>query len=138
MNNFIYPLRIHIEDTDFAGVVYHSNYLNFMERARSEWAEELGIGLGWQNEHQIYLPVCTANLSFLKPARLHEQVEVVSTIKTMKRASMYFEQYLRSQDNPDKIFCRADIQLACVDRNMKVRPWPTFPFGLTNLIGANL
>ena len=57
MNEFIYPLRVHIEDTDFAGIVYHSNYLKFMERARSEWVDEVGIGMDWQREHQIYLPV---------------------------------------------------------------------------------
>ena len=36
------PIRIYYEDTDAGGVVYHSNYLNFFERARTEWLRELG------------------------------------------------------------------------------------------------
>ena len=41
-NAFILPLRVYYEDTDAGGVVYHSNYLNFMERARTELLRELG------------------------------------------------------------------------------------------------
>lgn len=126
-NEFIYPLRIHIEDTDFAGIVYHSNYLKFMERARSEWVEEMGLGIHWQREHEIYFPVAAANLQFLAPARLHEKVEVVSSIKAIRPASMIFEQYLRLAATPDKIFFKAEIKIACTDYQMRVRKLPEAP-----------
>lgn len=124
INEFIYPLRVHIEDTDFAGVVYHSNYLNYMERARSEWVEQLGLGINWQREHEIYFPVHSINIQFLKPARLHEKLEVVSSLKAIRRASMVYDQYLRPVDAPDKILCEAEIKLACTDYNMRPRPIP--------------
>ncbi|MEK7666159.1 MAG: hotdog domain-containing protein, partial [Pseudomonadota bacterium] len=40
---FSLPVRVYYEDTDSGGVVYHSNYLNFMERARTEWLRALGF-----------------------------------------------------------------------------------------------
>ena len=43
---FIWPVRVYYEDTDSGGVVYHSNYLNFMERARTEWLRALGLEQG--------------------------------------------------------------------------------------------
>ena len=43
MTQFTWPIRVYYEDTDSGGVVYHSNYLNFMERARTEWLRALGF-----------------------------------------------------------------------------------------------
>lgn len=128
MNEFIYPLRVHIEDTDYAGVVYHSNYLNYMERARSEWADHVGIGLPWQKQHGILLPVHHVSITFIKPARLHEKLEVVSTVIAIRPASMVFEQYLRLAEDKDKILCTAEIKLACTDENMKPRALPETAF----------
>jgi acyl-CoA thioester hydrolase len=124
LNRFIYPLRIHIEDTDCTGIVYHSNYLNFMERARSEWLEELGYGIDWQREQQAYFPVYSVQMNFIKPARTHELVEVVSCVKAIRSASIIFDQYLRSAQSDDKILCKAEIKLACVDDHMRPRPLP--------------
>ena len=124
INEFIYPLRVHIEDVDFAGVVYHSNYLNYLERARSEWAEEIGIGIHWQRAHGIYFPVHSANLIYRKPARLHENVEVVSRIKSIRPASIVYDQYLRAKDSPDKILFTAEIKIACVDLDLRPTPIP--------------
>lgn len=116
---FIYPLRIHIEDTDCTGTVYHANYLNFFERARSEWIIQLGMGIEWQREHGIIFLMRSINIEFLKPATVHEEVEVVSIIKEKRKASMIFEQCLRSAQDPAKLFCKAEITIACVDTNLR-------------------
>ncbi len=42
-DTFNWPIRVYYEDTDSGGVVYHANYLNFMERARTEWLRTLGF-----------------------------------------------------------------------------------------------
>lgn len=118
-NEHIYPLRIHIEDTDFGGVVYHSNYLNFMERARSEWMDELGLGIEWQREHGVYFVVHAINIEYIKPGRLHEKVEVVSTIKDMRKTSIVFEQSLRLASSPDKMLTKAEVRIVSVGQNMR-------------------
>lgn len=126
-NEHIYGLRVHTEDTDFAGVVYHSNYLKFLDRARAEWAEEEGIGIAWQREHQILLPVYSVEMYFLLPARLHEHVEVVSQMTEVRGASMQFAQHLRLKQSPHKILCKANVRLACVDLDMRPKALPPAP-----------
>lgn len=121
---FIYPLRIYIDDTDFGGIMYHANYLKYFERARSEWAEQIGLGIDWQRANNIYFTVRYANVEFLKPARLHEQVEVVSKINEARTASIIYDQYLRSAATPDTIFCTAKIKIACVGPDIRPCPIP--------------
>src|SRR5690348_3138801 len=95
MTSFVFPLRVYIEDTDYVGIVYHANYLKYFERARSEWAELLGFGIDWQRTNNRFLAMRYVNVDFLKPARLHEKVEVVTCIKDVRSASVIYEQYLR-------------------------------------------
>ncbi len=121
---FVYPLRVHIEDTDCTGLVFHANYFNFMERARSEWIENLGMGIAWQKEHELLFVIHSAAIQFLKPARVHEYVEVVSVIKTLKPASIIFAQHLRLAGQPDKILCKAEIKVVCVDKNIQPAALP--------------
>lgn len=125
MNSFVFPLKVYIEDTDYAGVVYHSNYLKFFERARSEWAEQLGFGMLWQREQAIYLPVHSIKIDFLKPAKLNDQLEVVSRIIKLKKASLVYDQYLRLCSVPDTILCRAEVKIACVDKSFRPQALPS-------------
>lgn len=126
-NQFIYPLRIHIEDTDITGLVYHSNYLNFMERARSEWIDELGMGIEWQRAHHIHFVVHSLAIQYLQAAKLHERVEVVTAFKSIRAASISFDQYLRLASAPDKLLCKAEIKIACVGSDMKACAIPDSP-----------
>lgn len=120
INEFIYPLRVYIEDTDYGGVVYHANYLKFLERARTEWAEKLGMGLAWQNQHKIYFVVHKAYIEYLKPARLYDELEVISHIKALRPASIIYEQHLRLAGVTDKILTKAETKITCVDHTINV------------------
>ncbi len=121
---FIFSLRAHVEDTDFAGVVYHANYLKYFERARSEWAEHTGWGSDWQIANQFFFPVRSVTMDFFKPARLHEKLEVVSYIRSTKSASFVCDQHLRRAGGDATILCRALIKIACVDASFRPRALP--------------
>lgn len=132
MNEFVFPFRVYVEDTDYGAVVYHANYLKYFERARSEWAESLGFGIEWQNEQKIYFAVRKATLDYLRPARIHQHVEVVSRISDHGKASITYDQYLRLRATPDTILCRGEIKTACVDHNLR----PTaLPDAIINFLG---
>jgi acyl-CoA thioester hydrolase len=120
----IFPLRVYVEDTDFGGIVYHANYLKFFERARSEWAEDLGWGMEWQQAQGIYFTVRYADIHFLKPARVHQKLEVVSRVVQVRPASFISDQHLRPRDTNDTILCKAEIKIACVDRNLRPQVLP--------------
>lgn len=119
MSEYIYRLRVHIEDTDCSGIVYHPNFLNFFERARSEWAEAVGYGIVWQRQNGILFPVRYAKVDFVRPVTVHQQVEVVTRIQQIRFASIIYDQHLRLADTTDTILCRAEIKIACVDRNLR-------------------
>lgn len=125
MSDIIYPIQVQIEDTDFTGVVYHANYLNYFERARSAWAQAMGMTIEWWQENQLYLAVGSMDIQFIRPIRVHDELEVVTIPKKFGRASAIFEQELRMAGTPDKICCKAVLKVACVDQaEFKPRPFP--------------
>jgi acyl-CoA thioester hydrolase len=95
----ILPIRIYYEDTDLSGVVYHANYLRYMERGRSEFFRSVGI----VRLAQLEAPEPTAwtlrkvELEYLKPARLDDLIEVHTSAISISGARMTAEQ---------NIFCK--------------------------------
>lgn len=132
MNEFIFSLRAYIEDVDNSAMVYHANYLKFFERARSEWVEKIGFGIHAQRAEGIYFLVRYANVDYLKSAKLHQHLEVVSRISEIRKASIVFDQRLRLTERPDTILCKAEIKIACVDQNLRPRSLPGLLIDILN------
>ncbi|MBL1319971.1 MAG: tol-pal system-associated acyl-CoA thioesterase [Methylophaga sp.] len=119
MSNFEWPIRVYYEDTDSGGVVYHSNYLNFMERARTEWLRSLGFE---QDElitnHQCIFAVHSMQLKFRRPAKFNDLLLVQSRITDLSGASFEFEQKIMRDD---ELLCEAVVKIACLNAN-RFRP----------------
>ena len=76
-DNFSLPIRVYYQDTDAGGVVYHSTYLNFLERARYEWLRALGFNVHSMSEiHKILFMVRALEIEYLKPAVLDNLLQV--------------------------------------------------------------
>jgi acyl-CoA thioester hydrolase len=113
MNVFSWPVRIYWEDTDAGGVVYHANYVRFMERARTEWLRAQGIDqLGLRQSTGLGFVVRDMALDFLRPARLDDELLVTLTVKERRSASMLFGQEIVRGDTT---LVRATVRAACVD-----------------------
>ena len=96
---FSHPVRIYWEDTDAGGVVYHAQYLAFLERARSEWMRAQGYGQELlRREHELLFAVRAMQIDFLKPARLDDALAVTATLRQCRRASVIFHQEIRRGD----------------------------------------
>ncbi len=103
---FFYPIRVFYEDTDAGGVVYHSNFLNFCERARTEWLRQLTIGRErLQNEFGLMFVVRRATIDWRRPARLDDLLMVETRLSGMGKVRMSLTQ----------IITRDDIKLATVE-----------------------
>jgi len=124
MRSFIYPVRVHIEDTDCYQVVYHANYLNFYERARSEWLEQSGFGMQWQKKQDVLFAICSFEMEYNLPARVPDLLEVVIDDVKVGRASISISHYLRYQERPDVILNKSTIKICCVNRKFHVRAVP--------------
>ena len=123
MSEFIWPVRVYYEDTDSGGVVYHSNYLNFMERARTEWLRSLQLEQDdIINEHGILFVVRSVAIDYLKPALFNDALMVKSSLKKLGRASLVFEQVIIRQaynQDKDEILTKAIVKVASLNVNQK-------------------
>jgi len=90
---FELPVRVYYEDTDAQGVVYYANYFRFMERARTEWLEAMGVDhVTMMNEDKRILVVTEAHAKFLIPARLGDSLIVTAKLSRLGRATFEIEQ----------------------------------------------
>lgn len=121
MSAFSWPVRIYWEDTDAGGVVYHSNYLRFMERARTEWLRAQGIDqVALRDATSLGFVVRDMQLDFLRPARLDDELLVSVTVKERRSASMLFDQEIV---RGGMTLVRATVRAACVNLDT-MRPAP--------------
>jgi acyl-CoA thioester hydrolase len=119
---FSHPVRIYWEDTDAGGVVYHAQYVAFLERARSEWMRARGYGQDLlRREHGLLFAVRAMQLDFLKPARLDDALEVTATLRECRRASVVFAQEIRR--GPDRLLT-ATVRVAALGTDFRPMPIP--------------
>ncbi len=96
---FSWPVRIYYEDTDAGGVVYHANYLRYMERARNEWLRHLGRPISDINEKDGCLFVLASlDIQYKSPAKLDDYLHVTVELIEMKRVSMVLKQRVLRED----------------------------------------
>ncbi len=94
----VMPVRVYYEDTDFSGIVYHANYLRFMERGRSNYLRLIGAdqrGLFAEAEREapgFAFVVRSMTIDFLKAARMDDVLDVVTAYAEVKGASVVLDQ----------------------------------------------
>ena len=101
-------IRVYYEDTDLGGVVYHSKYLNFCERARSELFFERGKSPVYEGHHFV---VKSLEANFFEPALLGDLLHVSTEVEELKKASVRLKQTIYKEDR--KIF-ELFITLVCL------------------------
>ncbi|WP_026841627.1 tol-pal system-associated acyl-CoA thioesterase [Citrifermentans bremense] len=116
-------VRIYYEDTDAGGVVYHSNYISYMERARTEFLRKHGLSVREMHDMGIIFPVVSIEANFRAPARLDDLLEVRTQIAALKNSSFTAaQQVVRKEDG--KLLVEAKVTLACVNPEMRPRRLP--------------
>ncbi len=118
LNEFIFPVRVYYEDTDAGGVVYHANYLRFMERARTEWLRTLGIEQDTlAQELDAAFAVAGLEIAYRKPARFNDALNVSAKIDTVSRAMLVFKQEIwrESSNNSRELLTTASVKVVCVN-----------------------
>jgi acyl-CoA thioester hydrolase len=109
---FSLPVRVYFHDTDAGGVVYHASYLNFMERARTEWLRTHGYSnAGLMKEFGMVFVVRSLKLDYLKPALLDDLLDVTVQIKDIGRSRISLLQTVR---RGAEVLTEAEVHLVCV------------------------
>ncbi|MDV7103876.1 tol-pal system-associated acyl-CoA thioesterase [Vibrio sp. TH_r3] len=118
-NSFKWPVTIYYEDTDAGGVVYHSNYLKFFERARTELLRDKGISQHDLLAQNIGFVVRHIDIDFMQGAKLDDQLMVVTRVAELKKASIVFCQEIVNLEQ--RTLCKAIVKVACVNSE-KMKP----------------
>lgn len=124
---FSTPVRIYWEDTDAGGIVYHANYLRYLERARSDWLRAAGIDQHYlQNELGCNFVVVSSMLNYRKPAVLGDNLLATATLGQVSKASFWFTQTVTRDGD---VLVDAEIRAACIDhKTHKPRRVPSVIF----------
>ena len=113
----VLPIRVYVEDTDMGGVVYHARYLNFFERARTEWLRAHGIGQKkLREEAGLIFVVTDMNIRFVSAARMDDELLVSAAIGSVGRARMRFAQEMK-RTSDEALIATADVGAAVLNAN---------------------
>ena len=109
---YSFPVRVYFENTDAGGVVYHGEYLKFLERARTEWLRHLGFDhQALARNHRAIFIVTSVVADFLKPARLDDTLAVSVQLESLGKVRCIFAQEIRREDD---VLVKAKVTAACV------------------------
>jgi acyl-CoA thioester hydrolase len=119
MKEFIHYSRVYYDSTDAGGVLYHSEYINFMEHARIELLCHLGLNPANMHNNGMMLAVKSIKIDYKKPVRLFDEIGVSCRVKQLGRASLVVEQKIFNKSNTDLLYAMADVSLVCVNTEIK-------------------
>ncbi|MCK8464875.1 tol-pal system-associated acyl-CoA thioesterase [Aliiroseovarius sp. S1339] len=106
-----FPIRVYYEDTDMAGIVYHANYLRYIERARSDWVREIGVDQNAMREDGQVFAVRRMEADYLSSARFDEELQVETSVQQITGARLVMEQVVKRGE--ERLF-EAIVTIVCI------------------------
>ena len=109
---FKWSIRIYFEDTDSGGVVYHSNYLKFMERARTEWLRSLELNqVDLKKKDKIMFVVANVNIDYKKAARFNDELDIETSLNKIGASKVDLTQNIMKNS---ELYTSAKVSIACI------------------------
>ena len=122
MHKNLFKIRVYYEDTDAGGVVYYANYLNFLERARTEALTNIGLSnKKIRDELDILIIVKSCNIQYKAPAYLEDKLNIRSFIKSVTKTSFVMKQIVTRKND---LIVEADVHLVCINNLGKIKRTP--------------
>ena len=113
--DFEFPVKVYYEDTDAGGVVYHANYLKFMERARSEFLIHRGCSVvECEQQYGVIFVVRNMELEFIVPAKLGEELIVQTQVIKLGKVAVQMKQSIYNTEG--LLICSAFVKLAAISK----------------------
>lgn len=129
-------LRVRYGETDQMGVVYHANYLAYMEEGRTRLMAALGCSYAEVERSGFGLAVRKASLRYRIPARFDEELAVRTRVDRVRGASVQFS-YAIHRVRDDALVCEGETELACIDLRSAERGPCLLPDDLRRLLEAD-
>lgn len=117
-------VRIYAEDVDFMGIVYHANYLRYLERSRTELLRQNNLLLSDLIKDNVLFAIKELNIKYLFPARMDDLLTITTEIKEMGACHICFAQQIVNQHG--QLISDATVQVVCVNSGLKPIRLPNF------------
>jgi acyl-CoA thioester hydrolase len=121
----VLPLRVYYEDTDYSGIVYHANYVKYLERGRSEFIR--GVGASHSSllklEKPITFVVSNLRMKFVRPAKVDDCLEVFTAMQWVRGARIFSRQ---SIFRGNELILEAAVENVCVSMEGRPRRLPNW------------
>jgi acyl-CoA thioester hydrolase len=115
-------VKVYYEDTDCLGIVYHANYLKYMERGRSEFISLKGKPISQLNAEGMNFAVYEMKIKFLKAAKLGDVLQVVTKLGNDK--SEYRRRLIQRVELNGTVMVEAEVDVVCLDNSKQLRVFP--------------
>ena len=113
MSKYSHQFRVYYEDTDAGGVVYHANYLNFLERTRTEWLRSKGLEQSLMREQSnVILAIRKMDIDYLLPAKLDDLLTISTEVESHSKVSMWVNQEIWVGD---VLMVKAKVQIVSLN-----------------------
>ncbi len=120
--NFFHTLKVYYDDTDSGGVVYHANYLKFLERARTEALFSIGFSNNKVKEDfNSLIVVKSCNIDYKKPSYLEDELTIRSFVKSITKTSFFMNQIITKNK---EVIVEAQVHLVFIDKDGKPKKIP--------------
>lgn len=120
-----FECKVYYEDTDCMGVVYHANYLRYLERARTEYVEDRLSSVAGYHEKGYLFMVHKIDMSFHAPARLGDVLVIRTWIEHTTRFRIVVKQIIIKKGEPRDYLITASITLVAVAQDGQLREIPS-------------
>ena len=111
--NFTHKVKVYYEDTDAGGVVYYANYLNFLERARTEAINDIGLSnKKIKDDFGALIIVKSCNIDYKKSAYLEDELSIRSFVKSVTKTSFFMTQIITRNND---VIAEAKVHLVFIN-----------------------
>jgi acyl-CoA thioester hydrolase len=119
----ILPVRVYYEDTDFGGVVYHANFVRYLERGRSEFIRSIGASHSslLRAEKPATFMVSGLDMRFVRPARIDDLLEIRTLVEWVRGARIFCRQIIC---RGNELILEAGVENVCVSLDGRPRRLP--------------
>lgn len=106
-----FAVTVYYEDTDMGGIVYHANYLRYIERARSDWVRSLGLSQNRMREEGVVFVVRRIEAEYLATAKFEDALVVSTRVESVTAARLVMAQEVRRDG---KLLFSATVTAVCM------------------------
>lgn len=118
-----FDVSVYYEDTDCMGIVYHANYLKFMERARTELLNSVGPSVREWSEMGYIFPIYSVQITFRTAARLGDTLHITTKWRRLSPFRFTFDQRIE-RPSDGKLVVEATVEVVCTDLHGQLREYP--------------